>query len=389
MSPDKGSRPDDQSSGHQSFLNWSALSHVGMLRSINQDAYCALVGSDAPPGIDALLAVADGMGGHLAGEVASAMAIQGLVNHLSADSGEGDTITSKLLNGSLLDRVVQEVNTEVHQASMQPDNRGMGTTLTVVLLKGSKLHLAHVGDSRAYLLRAGELRQLTQDHSWVAEEVARGTLTPQEAQGHPRRNIITRSVGINPGVQVDTGLVDIHPGDLLLVCSDGLHSMVTDEVIEETLTESGPQEVSQSLVDIANSLGGHDNITVIAARLERLGSERVTSDPITPILSLEDIAQRVDPPAGYYIWKTRLVTLLLLAMGLGVVAIIVIWVLFTSGVLSGSSESPSRQPLMSGKNAIGDDRLLFPTDSEVDSTGSFYMIGSNSASTVPVVPESI
>ena len=210
-----------------------------------------------------------------------------------------------------------------------------------------------------------------------------------EAQGHPRRNIITRSVGINPGVQVDARLVDIHPGDLLLLCSDGLHSMITDEVIKETLTESEPQEVSQSLVDIANSLGGHDNITVITARLERLESEGVTSDPIRPIRSLEEADQRAGPPEVYCWWKTRLVTLLLLAMGLGLVAILVIWVLFTSGVLSGSAESPSSQPLMSGKNAIGDDRLLFPTDSEVDSTGSCYMIGSSSARTVPVVEGSM
>lgn len=229
------------------------------------------------------------------------MAIRGLVNRLSADRERGAPLTSELLlNGNLLKGVVQEVNAEVHQASMEPDTRGMGTTFTVVILKGSKLFLAHVGDSRAYLLREGELRQITQDHSWVAEEVARGALTPQEAHEHPRRNILTRSLGTAPIIQVDSGVVDILPGDLLLLCSDGLHSLVSEEEISGALTQTEPQGACQDLVNLANTRGGHDNITVIVARLERLGAPGWDpSDPITPSLSQEDIFRRDEPPVGF------------------------------------------------------------------------------------------
>ncbi len=155
--------------GHKSVRNThsaitlGSLTHVGMKRSSNEDSYCALVGANSPPGTDALLAVADGMGGHQAGEVASALAIQGLVNRLSCEGrGETTPVGGPRYDAHLV-RAVQEANAEIHRGAGRPECRGMGTTLTAALLVGSTLFVAHVGDSRAYLLRNGRLQQLTRD----------------------------------------------------------------------------------------------------------------------------------------------------------------------------------------------------------------------------------
>ncbi|MFC1935201.1 Stp1/IreP family PP2C-type Ser/Thr phosphatase [Chloroflexota bacterium] len=248
-----------------------------MTRSSNQDAYCAILAPNAPSGVDALLAVADGMGGHQAGEVASTMAIQGLVQRLSNQGPGEESPTPGDRHAALLSEVIQQVNAEVHQAASQPETRGMGSTLTVALLAGSSLAIGHVGDSRAYLLRNGQLQQLTRDHSWVAEEVARGALTPEEARTHRRRNLVTRAIGTSPQITVDVIALDMEVGDTLLLCSDGLHSLVVDEEIAGILTEQSPSSAAQTLVDRANALGGKDNITVVIARVERLGNGATTA----------------------------------------------------------------------------------------------------------------
>lgn len=247
-----------------------SMTHVGMTRSANQDAFCAILAPNAPPGTDALLAVADGMGGHQGGEVASAMAIQVLVRRLAP--GESEAVAQATQEGriSIMEEVVRQVNAEVHQASKRPETKGMGTTLTAAILIGSSLIIGHVGDSRLYLIRNGQLRQLSPDHSWVAEEVARGAITPEEARVHPRRNIVTRAIGTAAKVDPFTAAVEVEEGDSLLLCSDGLHSLVSDDEIARTIASQSPQEASQSLVNRANELGGHDNITVIVARVERL-----------------------------------------------------------------------------------------------------------------------
>ena len=249
----------------RSGVTLGARSHVGMTRSTNEDAFCALAGPDAPAGADALLAVADGMGGHKAGEVASEMAILGLVARLSRD-GVAAQVTGGLVR--TLRRIISELNAEIHRAGSRPETRGMGTTLTVAVLAGSALAIGHVGDSRAYLLRDGKLRQLTQDHSWVAEQVARGVLTPGEAEVHPWRNILTRAIGVEPGVQVDGMTVEVTEGDLILVCSDGVHALVGDDEISRRLAGGDPQSSSREIVDLANAKGGIDNITVVVARID-------------------------------------------------------------------------------------------------------------------------
>jgi len=205
------------------------------------------------------------------------MAIQGLVQRLSnQDPGDATPVMGGGLP-SLLGEAIQQVNAEVHQAAAQPETRGMGSTMTAAMLTGSSLAIGHVGDSRAYLLRNGRLQQLTRDHSWVAEEVARGALTPEEARTHRRRNLVTRAIGTSPQIEVDVMTLDLEVGDALLLCSDGLHSLVVDEEITRALTEQPPSSAAQTLVDRANALGGKDNITVVVARVERLGDGATTS----------------------------------------------------------------------------------------------------------------
>ena len=283
--------------------------HVGMRRSNNEDAYCALLGPNAPSGASALLAVADGMGGHRAGEVASTMAIQGLVSRLSRKSGEDGTLSTESQQESLLEQVVQQVNGEVFQAATRPEMHGMGTTLTVAMVAGSSLHLAHVGDSRGYLLRKGELSQLTRDHSWVAEQVAAGLLTPEQAQSDSKRNILTRALGTAPCIKVDTTSVQLEEGDVLLLCSDGLHSLVTDEKIAQVLAKKEPQGASKALVDNANALGGNDNITVVVAHVGPQTKKKAASDSRQDLHNKTTLEFRV-PSRG----RGKLATALLLTL---------------------------------------------------------------------------
>ncbi|MBI4299048.1 MAG: Stp1/IreP family PP2C-type Ser/Thr phosphatase [Chloroflexi bacterium] len=251
------------------IITWGALTHVGMKRPSNQDTYCALVDADAPRGTNALLAVADGMGGHRAGDVASQMAIQGLVKGLSLRN-EGDlALNADIRYESFLTGVIERVNEEIHRGASRFETRGMGTTLTAALLVRSIAFIAHVGDSRAYLLRERRIQQLTRDHTWVAEQVALGLLTPQQARVHPGRSVLTRALGSAPIVDVDTAAIQIKEGDTLLLCSDGLQSLVTDEEIRDIVTQQEPQDACQILVDRANARGGDDNITVVIARVDR------------------------------------------------------------------------------------------------------------------------
>ena len=244
-----------------------AVTHVGMHRPSNQDAFCALTGPDAPQGADALVAVADGMGGHRAGEVASTMAIERLRRRLSRKGKRIVSVSARGAGGEWLGREVQHINVDVHQAAMEPQLRGMGTTLTAALLAGSNLILVHVGDSRAYLLRGGRLRRLTRDHSWVAEQLAAGQLTEKQARSHPRRNVLTRALGPSPTVEVDESTVQVKGRDVLLLCSDGLHSLVSDHDLAQALSAQDPQRACETLVELANAHGGPDNITAVVLRI--------------------------------------------------------------------------------------------------------------------------
>ena len=242
-----------------------------------------------------MLAVADGMGGHRAGEVASAMAIDGLVSLMSPQNDGAGTSVKPGKYDPRLEGIVRQLNGKIHREAARPETRGMGSTLTVGFLSGPVLFMAHVGDSRAYLLRDGKLRQLTEDHSWVGQEVARGAMTAEEARVHPRRNIITRSIGTAPEVQVDGLALEVEEADILLLCSDGLYSLVTDEEIARVLGEEPPQEACESLVERANALGGHDNITVVVAQIDRLAKDRTPSTFRTDIHQRTTLELRLRP----------------------------------------------------------------------------------------------
>ncbi len=225
---------------------WSIETHVGLVRSNNQDAF-APDNDDSAAG-PVVIAIADGMGGHVGGEVASRTAI-------AAAIAETD--------GEPVQRVERADQAVIEAMVADPSLQGMGTTLTLALLTAEgTARIAHVGDSRAYLLRDGELRQLTDDHSVVGELVRAGLLTPEEARHHPRRNLVTRSVGMGD-VSVDLVEEDLLPGDRLLLCSDGLTDMVDDDDITRLLGEGGaPSEAAWDLIDAANAAGGRDNTTV-------------------------------------------------------------------------------------------------------------------------------
>ncbi|MCH8223049.1 MAG: Stp1/IreP family PP2C-type Ser/Thr phosphatase [Chloroflexi bacterium] len=253
-----------------------ARGDTGRVRTNNEDRYCALLPPNTLPGVGGVLAVADGVGGHQAGEVASQMAVDGVAAFLGrasnlAEAQDGDRLP-------LLRSVVTRINRQVFDAaSRNQSGAGMGTTLSVAMIEGSSVWIGHVGDSRVYLYRDKILSRLTPDHSWVAEEVARGAMTPQEAETHPRRNILTRAVGTAQEVEPATIRADLLPGDSLLLCSDGLYGMVTEDRIAAVLGAKPPDEAADVLVDMANTAGGTDNVTVIVAQV-------LSTEPLPPEL---------------------------------------------------------------------------------------------------------
>ena len=228
---------------------------TGRKRRRNEDAFVC-----EPP----LFAVADGMGGAQAGEVASGLAAAALRESGANGGGEQRVV-----------QLIQEANRRVHDRAISDATAsGMGTTITAALVgPDGRVAFGHVGDSRAYLLRNGRLDQLTDDHSLVAELVRRGELSPQEAEVHPQRSVITRALGTDPDVDVDTFSVDAHPGDIFLICSDGLSSYVDGEEIERLISHNrfDLETATKALIQAANRGGGDDNITAVLFALARTG----------------------------------------------------------------------------------------------------------------------
>ncbi|MFC9910303.1 Stp1/IreP family PP2C-type Ser/Thr phosphatase [Streptomyces sp. NPDC127197] len=231
-------------------LRFAAGSHKGMIREGNEDS-----GYAGPR----LLAIADGMGGAAAGEVASSEAISTIVQ-LDDDVPGSDVLTS-------LGAAVQRANDQLRQmVEEDPSLEGMGTTLTALLWTGQRLGLVHVGDSRAYLLRDGVLTQITQDHTWVQRLVDEGRITEEEATTHPQRSLLMRALGSGDHVEPDLSIREVRAGDRYLICSDGLSGVVSHQTMEDTLASyQGPQETVQQLIELALRGGGPDNITVIVA----------------------------------------------------------------------------------------------------------------------------
>ena len=248
----------------------AGLTDTGRRRRRNEDSYVL-----DPP----LFAVADGMGGAQAGEVASRLAAAAFHEYREADELEPERRVEAL---------VQEANRRVYERSREDANAsGMGTTVTAALVEGDSVAIAHVGDSRAYRIRGDALEQLTEDHSLVADLMRSGRLTPEEAEAHPQRSVITRALGTDPEVDVDTFAVGLEPDDVFLLCSDGLTTMVPDEEILRIVHESSSLDrAARALVKAANKRGGEDNVTVVLFRVDADGADPPLDETV-----------RLDPPA--------------------------------------------------------------------------------------------
>jgi PPM family protein phosphatase len=244
----------------------AARTDIGRMRAGNEDNFHA----DANE-YRGLFIVADGMGGHAAGEVASEMAVQIIARELAGvrdlrDGAVTETVTRalKLANSAIFQRTIQEV-----------DKQGMGTTASVLLLGQNRYFIGQVGDSRVYLLRDGALRQITKDHSYVQEQVDAGYLTPEQARYHPYSNVITRCVGASDNVEPDTYAGEVRTGDVYLVASDGLTGMVDDRRLQQVLmTRTSPARIVDMLVQEANGRGGLDNITAIVVQVPAIDAGR-------------------------------------------------------------------------------------------------------------------
>jgi serine/threonine protein phosphatase PrpC len=256
----------------------AALTDIGLHRSTNEDAFIA-----EPP----LFAVADGMGGARAGEVASHLALETLVETLAA--------------GAVLHDAALAANERVYQLSRADRaHAGMGTTLTVVVLRDDRLEFAHVGDSRLYLWRDATLEQVTDDHSLVGEMLREGHLTREAALSHPQRSILSRALGTEPHVEVDEGALELLAGDTVLLCSDGLYSMVPETTIAAVLAAvDDPVRIARQLVREAKNEGGHDNITVVVLRFDEAAAgapEAADADAATGVLlTVDETATSVLP----------------------------------------------------------------------------------------------
>jgi PPM family protein phosphatase len=234
--------------------HWSGTD-TGRQRRANEDSLLVR----AP-----LFVVADGMGGAQAGEVASRMAVEAFKHGLPGDGSDPADALAEL---------AQEANAQINERShSDPAQAGMGTTITAVHVGSEQVSIVHVGDSRAYCLREGELLRLTDDHSLVDELIRQGRLTPEEAEEHPQRSVITRALGPEPSVEVDARSFRGRAGDVYLLCSDGLTTMVGEDELAKILSShAGLREIGRALIAAANEAGGKDNITVVLARLEEVG----------------------------------------------------------------------------------------------------------------------
>jgi serine/threonine protein phosphatase PrpC len=238
---------------------------VGQVRSTNQDSF--LIDEK-----EHLYIVADGMGGHAGGEIASSLCVQEVAKSIrenrAAFSSKAERTHPDPKISNVLANAINHASTKIYEKALEdPSLKGMGTTATVVKIVDGYAYVAHVGDSRCYLLRCGFIYQVTNDHSLVSEQVRAGILTKEEAELHHLRNVITRSVGYQEEEDVDTTSLQLEDGDLLVLCSDGLHGKVPDKEISN-LTKELETDAVHKLIQLANERGGDDNITVVVVRVK-------------------------------------------------------------------------------------------------------------------------
>ena len=253
-----------------------ARSDVGRVRTNNEDAYLVSdLASGArldTPAIDVdvrdrglLAVVSDGMGGHAAGDVASALVVESLRKSLSDPAADHSSLQR------LIDGAIRQANAEVREAARAADKRGMGATLTAVLFHDHDAFVAEVGDSRGYLLRNGRLRQITKDQSFVQMLIDAGVLTSEQAKDSPQKNVILQAIGREPGVRAAIGRLSLRRGDRLLLCCDGLSNLVKDAELAALLGDRDVSTICDRMIDLANERGGEDNLTAVVALVEGEG----------------------------------------------------------------------------------------------------------------------
>lgn len=307
-------------------LRWGATTHQGRVRQGNEDAFMACPN---------LFVVADGMGGHNAGEVASAMAVASL----SAGAGQG------IKSPSELELLIRSANAAIYTASTTyADQRGMGTTITAIARLNNdesesgqrfELAIANVGDSRTYLKRNNELLRVTLDHSYVQALVNEGFISIAEARVHPRRNIVTRALGIESDVEVDISVIEVQHGDRFVLCSDGLVDEADDEEIDTVLySHETPQMAAEDLVTLANDHGGRDNTTVIVIDVIIYDATPAGGMPVTePMSNVEEVLQGAisEYPATESVEKKRRFAVGKITVFAGVIAVIAVTIALIVG----------------------------------------------------------
>lgn len=277
------------------YITYGAKTDLGRVRENNEDKFDYLEPEDIPvlATKGRVYAVADGMGGHSAGQIASEMSLNMFIRCYFADSSGNVTAS--------LQRAVREANGYVVDvARTVPGRSGMGATLTAAVVRDDDLFIAQVGDSRCYLLRANELTQITEDHSWVAEQVRGGVMSLEEAEASPFRNVITRSMGGAPEVEADVTSVKIEVGDRYLICSDGLSGMVPAAEMAELLSQGSPSVAAWNLVERANQYGGKDNVTAFVLQVADIQDWPSSDDAVQEQApeSLNGRAEAASPPVA-------------------------------------------------------------------------------------------
>ncbi|NMB33851.1 MAG: Stp1/IreP family PP2C-type Ser/Thr phosphatase [Clostridium sp.] len=243
-------------------MKYAAKSDKGKVRETNEDSYKIIMNH---PNIPNTFIIADGMGGHSSGELASSMAVEFAEEYILKNpdifSQEEDVLSG-------IDVLVKEANNAIFSRGLESQSDfGMGTTFIVVIMLKKNIYIGHVGDSRVYLIRDNTIQKLTTDHSYIEELLKNGSLTREEAENHPKRNIITRALGCEKKVLADLISFEIRDGDTLILCTDGLTNMLTDEEILDTITkEADPESSCDKLIHWANERGGVDNVTVIVIK---------------------------------------------------------------------------------------------------------------------------
>lgn len=295
----------------------AVLTDIGQIRSINQDSFGIFAKAPICDKKGKIFIVADGMGGHAAGDLASKMAVEHIIERYYLLDGNNS------IDKNLEISIKQSNKYIFEKASTDASRKGMGSTITAIVLRGDKGIIANVGDSRTYLIRGGKITQITFDHSWVAEQIRNGVLTVEQARNHPNRNVITRALGIAEETEVDLFNLDLRKNDIIVLCSDGLYSSVDDEEIRHIALGNSTQLTCRKLVDLANKRGGKDNITVMILKIIKKSK----------ILTQEDTL-KINPDTnlfGKHSFNLKKTKMLFIGLIIGIATVFVVlslWFLF-------------------------------------------------------------